>query len=305
MTIKFKGFNNNAEVRETEVEVNEVVSEKEFIVVEPAIDNKKFRWNKFYLMEEFRDILLSSDDEKVVEEKVNEFMNEKFGCPVMGEYELDTFRTLINEDFATFRVSLLEIVNNPERKITQADFWKLTSIYAVLLHEKLLPESEMTKNIGISLGDNGRPILPNDMKQNAGVYFNKILVILNEYFESIQKGYLNQVSENDEELLIMEVAIYSILITVLERKLSDLVSNAKEDNKLKHYSQLTNENGEIVNREIDGFNIPENKPSTPSNTNNVEIDLSNLSTNNTRKEVVSEFEANNNDSEQLPNLERI
>ena len=265
MTIKFKGFKNNEaeEVKETEVvEVNEVVSEKEKdIAVEPAINNKNFRWNKFYLMEEFRDVLLSSNDEKVVEEKVNEFMNDKFGCPVMGEYELDTFRTLINEDFATFRVSLLEIVNNPERKVTQSDFWKLTSIYAVLLHEELLPKSEMTKNIGISLGTNGRPILPNDMKENAGVYFNKILVILNEYFESIQKGYLKQLSENDEKLLVMEVAIYSILITVLERQLSDLVSNAKEDNKLKHYSQLTNENGKIIGREIDGFNVPENNSS--------------------------------------------
>ena len=303
MTIKFNGFKNNEVEEVKETELNEVVSEKE-IVVEPAIENKKFRWNTFYLMEEFRDVLLSSDDEKVIEEKVNDFMNDKFGCPVMGKYELDTFRTLINEDFTTFRVSLLDIVNNPERKVSQSDFWKLTSIYAVLLHEKLLPESEMTENIGIKLGDNGRPVLPNDMKQNAGVYFNKILVILNEYFESIQKGYLQQVSENDEKLLVMEVAIYSILITVLERQLSDLVTNAKEDNKLKHYSQLTNENGEIINREIDGFIIPENKPSNPIG-NNVEIDLSNLSTNNTRKEVVSEFEASNNESEQLPNLERI
>lgn len=308
MTIKFKGFNNNSEVEveaKEVVESNEVLSEKESVVVEPAIDNKKFRWNKFYLIKEFRDVLLSSEEEKVVEEKVNEFMDDKFGCPVMGEYELETFRGLINEDFATFRVSLLEIVNNPERKVTQADFWKLTSIYAVLLHEKLLPESEMTQNIGIALGDNGRPILPNDMKEKAGIYFNKILVILNEYFESIQKGYLKQIAENDEKLLIMEVAIYSILITVLERKLSDLTSNAKEDNKLKHYSQLTNENGEVINRVIDGFNIPENKSSTPVNGNNVEVDLSNLSTTNSRKEVVSEFEANNNESEHLPNLERI
>lgn len=304
MTIKFKGFKNK-EVETKEEQINEVVVSGKDVVVKPVIDNKKFRWNSFYLMEKFRDVILASEDEKIVEEKVNKFMNEKFGCPVMGKYELDTFRTLINEDFATFRVSLLDIVNNPERKVAQADFWKLTSIYAVLLHEELLPKSEMTQNIGISLGDNGRPILPNDMKENAGVYFNKILVILNEYFESIQKGYLKQVSENDEKLLVMEVAIYSILITVLERKLSDLISNAKENNKLKHYSQLTNENGEVINRVIDGFNIPENKLSTPVNGNNVEVDLSNLSTTNSRKEVVSEFEANNNESEQLPNLERI
>lgn len=303
MAIKFKGFRKNEET-----EANEVVTEEssKMVAVEPAINNLKFRWNRFYLMEEFRDILLSSDDEKVVEDKVNEFMNNKFGDSVMGEYELDTFRTLIKEDFATFRVSLLEIINNSERKVTQSDFWKLTSIYAVLIHEELLPKSEMTENIGISLGSNGRPVLPNDMKQNAGIYFNKILVILNEYFESIQKGYLKQISENDEKLLVMELEIYSILITVLERKLSDLVSNAKEDNKLKHYSQLTDENGEIINREIDGFNIPENKPSNPIiNNNNVEIDLSNISTSNTRKEVASEFEAKNNDSEELPNLERV
>ena len=309
MAIKFKGFRKNEELEETEVKEVEVVSKddssKVAVAVEPAIDNKAFRWNKFYLMEEFRDILLSSTDEKVVEEKVNEFMNDKFGCPVMGEYELDTFRTLIKEDFATFRVSLLDIVNNPERKVTQSDFWKLTSIYAVLLHEELLPKSEMTEKIGISLGSNGRPILPNDMKENAGIYFNKILVILNEYFESIQKGYLKQVSENDEKLLIMEVEIYSILITVLERQLSDLVSNAKEDSKLKHYSQLTDENGEIINRKIDGFDIPENKTSSNSNNNSVEVDLSNLSTTNSRKEVTSEFESKNNDSEELPNLERI
>lgn len=305
MAIKFKGFRKNEEVKETELNdaVSSEESSKNVVAVEPAINNLKFRWNRFYLMEEFRDVLMSSDDKNVVEEKVNEFMNDKFGCPVMGEFELDTFRTLINEDFATFRMSLLEMVNNPERKVTQSDFWKLTSIYAVLLHEELLPKSEMTRNIGISLGSNGRPVLPNDMNENAGIYFNKILVILNEYFESIQKGYLKQVSEDDEKLLIMEVEIYSILITVLERQLSDLVSNAKEDNKLKHYSQLTDENGEIVNRNIDGFDIPENKTSISNN--NVEIDLSNISTSNTRKEVVSEFESKNNDSEELPNLERI
>ena len=291
-----------------EVTVEENEKKEESATAETTIKTNSFRWNTFYLNEEFRDSILiqdfmNSENEEKIKANVLAFMKKNFSCPVMGKYEKDSFVTCMEEDFNRFHVMLLGLVNNPDQEVTKSDFWKVVTLYAVLLGGEMLPESEMTKKIGVNLNSKNRPNIPNG---DNGVIFNKILIILTDFFQSVENGMFDKLEE--KEKFLAEISLYGMMINVLENKsLVDLVTNATEENKMKHFSNLSTEDGKISSRKIEGFenkDIVEQKQQSSAN-NNVEIDLSNISTSNKRKEVISEFESKNNDSEELPNLERI
>lgn len=291
-----------------EVTVEENEKKEESATAETTIKTNSFRWNSFYLNEEFRDSILiqdfmNSENEEKVRANVLAFMKKNFSCPVMGKYEKDSFVTCMEEDFNRFHVMLLGLVNNPDQEVTKSDFWKVVNLYAVLLGGEILPESEMTKKIGVSLNNKNRPSIPNG---DNGVIFNKILILLTDFFQSVENGLFNKLE--DKEKSLAEISLYGMMINVLENKsLVDLVTNATEENKAKHFSNLSTEDGKISSRKIEGFennDVVEQKQQSSAN-NNVEIDLSNISTVNSRKEAISEFESKNNDSEELPNLEKI
>ena len=305
--INFKGLFDTNEERKNEEVIEKVVEETKETKVENVIKTKGFRWNTFPLNEEFKKSVLMTDymdskNEEKIKQKVLEFMDKNFSCEVMGKYTKDSFIMCMEEDFNRFYGILVETTNNPEIEISKSDFWKLVTLYVTLLETKVLPESTMTRDLGVTFNkSNGRPNLPENFENNIGVLFNKILVLLTDFFQSVDDGLLNETEEKDA--FLSKVALYYIMINVLENcTLVDLVTNATEEKKIKHYSNISDEFGNFVPRKIEGF---ENKELVEVQKPEVEIDLSNLSTNNTRKEVVSEFEANNNESEQLPNLERI
>lgn len=297
----------NKVTEETTVKENE--KEEVVTFIEPVIKTNSFRWNSFYLNEEFRDAILlqdfmNSENGEKVKANVLTFMEKNFSCPVMGKYEKDSFVTCMEEDFNRFHIMLLGLVNNPDQEVTKSDFWKVVTLYAVLLGGEILPESELTQKIGVSLNSKNRPNIPRDTEN--GVIFNKILIILTDFFQSVENGLFEKMEE--KEKFIAEISLYGMMINILENKsLVDLVTNATEENKMKHFSNLSTKDGKISSRKIEGFenkDIVEQKQQSSAN-NNVEIDLSNISTSNKRKEVISEFESKNNDSEELPNLERI
>lgn len=287
-------------VEETTVEKEEVKTPSK-----PALNTDSFRWNTFYLNEEFRDAILiqdfmNSENEEKIKANVLSFIEKNFSCPVMGKYEKDSFVTCMEEDFNRFHVMLLGLVNNPDQEVTKSDFWNIVTLYAILLGSKTLPESEMTQKIGVSLNNKNRPNIPNG---DNGVTFNKILIILTDFFQSVENGLFNKLEE--KEKFLAEISLYGMMINVLENKsLVDLVTNATEENKAKYFSNLSSEDGKISSRKIEGFENKNEEQQSSAN-NNVEIDLSNISTVNSRKEAISEFESKNNDSEELPNLERV
>lgn len=295
---------------EKEIKVVEETNGKEEVKIpsKPVLTTDSFRWNTFYLNEEFRDSILiqdfmNSENDEKVRANVLAFMKKNFSCPVMGRYEKDSFVTCMEEDFNRFHVMLLGLVNDSDQEVTKSDFWNIVTLYAILLGSKTLPESEMTQKIGVSLNNKNRPNIPNG---DNGVTFNKILIILTDFFQSVESGLFEKMEE--KEKFLAEISLYGMMINVLENKsLVDLVTNATEENKMKHFSNLSTEDGKISSRKIEGFenkDIVEQKQQSSAN-NNVEIDLSNISTTNSRKEAISEFESKNNDSEELPNLERV
>ena len=297
---------NETVVKKEEVTMEEEKNEKP--IIESVIKSNSFRWNSFYLNEEFRDAVLIQDfmnpeNEEKIKTNVLAFMEKNFSCPVMGEFEKDSFITCMEEDFSRFHVMLLGLVNNPEKEISKSDFWKVVTLYVVLLGGELLPESEMTQKIGVSLNDKNRPNIPKDTEYS--VIFNKVLILLTDYFQSVENGLFEKMEEKDK--FLTEVALYRMMINILENKsLIDLVSNATEEQKIKHFSNLSTEDGKISSRKIEGFENKDEKQGKQSSANdNVEIDLSNISTTNSRKEVISEFENKNNDSEEVPVLERV
>lgn len=309
-TINFKGLFNTNEERQNKEVIEKVVEETK---LENVINTKEFRWNTFPLNKEFKKSVLMTDymdskNEEKIKQKVLEFMDRNFSCEVMGKYTRDSFVMCMEEDFNRFYGVLVETTNNPEIEISKSDFWKLLVLYVTLLKSKILPESDMTKDLDISFNEsNGRPKLPDNFENNIGVLFNKVLILLTDFFKSVDNGLLNETEEKDT--FLSKILLYYIMINVLENHaLVDLVTNATEENKIKHFSNLSTDDGKIYSRKIEGFenkNAVKQKQQGSSTENNVEIDLSNISTTNSRKEVISEFEDKNNDSEELPNLERI
>ena len=310
--MNFKELLGNVEEKETKKEVTEETTvkenEKKETPSKPVLTTDSFRWNTFYLNEEFRDAILlqafmNSENNEKVKANVLAFMEKNFSCPVMGKYEKDSFVTCMEEDFNRFHVMLLGLVNDSDQEVTKSDFWNIVTLYAILLGGEMIPDSEMTQKIGVSLNSKNRPNIPNG---DNGVIFNKILIILTDFFQSVENGLFEKMEEREK--FLAEVALYGMMINVLENKsLVDLVTNATEENKTKHFSNLSTEDGKISSRKIEGFenkDIVEQKQQSSAN-NNVEIDLSNISTTNSRKEAISEFESKNKDSEELPNLEKI
>ena len=304
--MNLKNILGNEEKETVSEEVTTVKEEVKEISSKPVMTTDSFRWNTFYLNEEFRDVILIQDfmnteNEEKIKANVLAFMKKNFSCPVMGKYEKDSFVTCMEEDFNRFHVMLSGLVNNPDQEVTKSDFWKVVTLYVALLGGEMLPESEMTKKIGVSLNNKNRPNIPNG---DNGVIFNKILILLTDFFQSVENGLFDKME--DKEKFLTEVSLYGMMINVLENKsLVDLVTNATEENKIKHFSNLSTEDGKISSRKIEGFENKNEEQQSFAEKDNLEVDLSNLSTTNSRKEVVSEFESKNNESEQLPNLERV
>ena len=294
-------------------------------------ENEKFRFDYYYLHKEFADLIIANPND---EDKINDFFEKHFVGSRINEIEYKKFKELIFEDLHNLDYVMYSLIEDKRKKINKKDSKILSVIYTTLLHYNFIPESEMTRNIGIEIinsEDNNTPRPKLKKGTKIEDIINMIIIIIHEFLQSVET-ILRNTSDTEEEYDILLLLLYTSLILILRTKENHLVG--KEDKKKVYYSTLVDENGNFVPRDIDEYedeeDIEEQKEesdeSNENNTikerfnfsfmnkkngkknideNNVEIDLSNISTSNKRKEVISEFESKNNDSEELPNLERI
>ena len=297
-------------------------------------EGENFRFECYYLHKEFADLIIENPND---EDKINYFFEKEFTGSRINEIEYKKFKELIFEDLHNLDYILYSLIEDKRKKINKKDSKILSVMYATLLHYKFIPESEMTRNIGIEIinsDDNNtpRPKLKKGTKIEDTI--NMIIIVIHEFLQSVE-DVLRNMSDTEEEYDILLLLLYTSLILILRTKENHLVG--KVDKKKTYYSTLVDENGNFVPRVIDEYeNDSEqtteqseeteetdeakvNKMKGKSNFsfmnkkngkknidgNDVEIDLSNISTSNKRKEVISEFESKDNDSEELPNLERI
>ena len=296
-------------------------------------EGEKFRFDYYYLHKEFADLIITNPND---EDKINDFFEKEFTGSRINEIEYKKFKELIFEDLHNLDYILYSLIEDKRKKINKKDSKILSVMYATLLHYKFIPESEMTRNIGIEIinsDDNNTPRPKLKKGTKIEDIINMIIIIIHEFLQSVET-VLRNMSDTEEEYDILLLLLYTSLILILKTKENHL--KGKTDKKKAYYSTLVDENGNFVPRVIDEYEEEEteeekeseetdesnkndimkekkfnfsfmNKKNGKKNNdeNNVEIDLSNISTSNKRKEVISEFESKDNESEELPNLERI
>lgn len=294
-------------------------------------EGEKFRFDYYYLHKDFADLIISNPND---EDKINDFFEKKFTGSRIKKIEYKKFKELIFEDLHNLDFVISSLIEDKQKKINKKDSKILSVIYATLLHYNFIPESEMTRNIGIEIKNSDenntcRPKLKKGTKIEDII--NMILIVIHEFLQSVE-AVLRNMSNTEEEYDVLLILLYTSLIITFRTKENHLTGKA--DKKKVYYSELVDENGNFIPRNIDEYEdeeeaIEEQKEETEESKestmkgklnfsfmnkknekknideNNLEVDLSNLSTTNSRKEVVSEFESKDNDSEQLPNLERI
>lgn len=286
-------------------------------------EGEKFRFDYYYLHKEFADLIIANPND---EDKINDFFEKKFTGSRINKIEYKKFKELIFEDLHNLDYIFYSLIENKRKKINKKDSKILSVIYATLLHYNFIPESEMTRNIGIEIinsdeNNTHRPKLKTGTKIEDII--NMVIIVIHEFLQSTET-VLRNMSDTEEEYDVLLILLYTSLILILRTKENHLVG--KVDKKKAYYSTLVDENGNFVPRVIDEYEDEEqseelkvnetkdkfnfsfmNKKDGKKNIgeNSVEIDLSNISTSNKRKEVISEFESKDNDSEELPNLEKI
>ena len=300
-------------------------------------EGEKFRFDYYYLHKEFADLIISNPND---EDKINNFIEKNFTGSRINEIEYKKFKELIFEDLHNLDYIFYSLIEDKRKKINKKDSKILSVIYATLLHYNFIPESEMTRNIGIEIINSDENNTPRPkLKKGTKIedIINMIIIVIHEFLQSVET-VLRNMSNTEEEYDVLLILLYISLILILRTKENHLTGKA--DKKKVYYSTLVNENGNFIRRDIDEYeddseatteqseeteetdeakvnkmkgklnfsfmNKKNGKKNIDGNdAEDVEIDLSNISTSNKRKEVISEFESKDNDSEELPNLERI
>lgn len=285
---------------------------------------RRMRCTNHYLAREFSNIikkgitesnLLHSDIDKETEEKLEKETQEFLEKKVIEDGMTKQFISCLLEDLFSIEDIVKHWIKNPEKEVSKTDMFLVLSL-VVGLQEVSIIKNDLDIKAAF--------------KKEPGIAFNKSLILLSDLFQSIRNGFFVSESKGDDNVLLAIYSIiYGIVLMVLNSEKQDFVNNTNE----RHHKSLIDDNGEIKSRvfieetkeentkdleetevindkeeETGGkikFNFRHLNSQDNKNKNNVEIDLSNISTSNKRKEVISEFESKNNDSEELPNLERI
>ena len=287
---------------------------------------RRMRCTNHYIMREFSSIikngitesnLLHSDINKETEEKLEKDVQEFLEKKVLDNDMTKQFISCILEDLFSIEDVINHWIKNPEKEVSKTDMFLVLSLVVGLQKVTIIKNDLNIKE---------------EMKKDSGVTFNKALILLSDLFQSIRNGFfVSEAKGDDNVLLAIYSIIYGIVLMVLNSEKQDFINNTNET----HHKSLIDDNGKIKSRSFiletkeetkeeatehseDGninneeetggrikFNLRQLKSQVDKNDDSINVDLSNISTNNTRKEVISEFESKNNDSEELPNLERL
>lgn len=289
---------------------------------------KRMRCTNHYLVRDFSNIikkgitesnLLHSDIDKETEEKLEKDIQEFLENKVIEDGMTKQFMSCLLEDLFSIEDIVKHWIKNPEKEVSETDLFLVLSL-VVGLQEVSIIKNDLDIKV--------------EFKKEAGVAFNKSLILLSDLFQSIRNGYFVTMTKgDDDELLAIYTIIYGIVLTVLHSEKQDFINNTNEQS-LKHHESLIGDDGKVKSRSfVTETEIKEETTESSEDINNkedeetegkrikfnlrkllnhqddedvsIDVDLSNISTTNSRKEVVSEFESKENDSEQLPNLERI
>ena len=302
----------------------------------------KFNFNWRTLCTPIKEVILSNGSYPVTSVEHFEIM-ENIILPMVKGWSIanqDVFNDFIYADVRSLKSDIQDFINEPEKIISELDAKLLLHLYLKLIEGMFIPSSEITEKmeLDIKMQDDGSIQAIPKSKKELGEYINIILISLNDFFESVLRGNLMVISDTEEDYLDNIINLYTIIICSIEKKSFDFISDVKLNGKKIFYSNLVNEDGSFMTRKIEGQKQEETKQETEikeeksseeeelkkyhnpllrkmvaeqlkkkggENKQDLDVDLSNLSTTNSRKEVVTEFESKNNDSEQLPNLERI
>ena len=302
----------------------------------------KFNFNWRTLCTPIKEVILSNGSHPVTSVEHSELMEESI-LPMVKSWSRsnqEVFADFVYADVNVLKSDIQDFIDEPDRVISELDAKLLLHLYLKLIEGMFIPSSEITDTLELELKqqDNGSIQVIPKSKKELGEYINIILISLNDFFESILRGNLLMLSDNGDDYLDNLINLYTIVISSIEKKSFDFVSNAKLDGKKTFYSNLVNEDGSFMTRKIEGQKQEETKEEEVKqektseeeelkkyhnpllrkviaeqlkkkggeNKQDLDVDLSNLSTVNSRKEeVASEFDNNNNTAEELPNLERI
>ena len=302
----------------------------------------KYNFNWRTSCTSIKDIILSNGSHPVTSVEHSQLMEDTI-LPIIKDWHeasRDIFKDFVYNDVRTLKNDIQEYINEPEKVISELDAKLLLHLYLKLIEGMFIPSSEITDTLELEVktqDDGSLRVVPKSKKE-LGEYINLIIISLNDFFESVLRGNLLVISENEDDYLDNLINLYTIIICSIEKKSFDFISDVKLNGKKIFYSNLVNEDGSFMTRKIECQKQEETKQETEikeeksseedelkkyhnpllrkmiaeqlkkkggENKQDLDVDLSNLSTTNSRKEVVTEFESKNNDSEQLPNLERI
>lgn len=301
----------------------------------------KFNFNWRTLCTPIKDVILNNGSHPITSIEHSKIMEDTILPMIKGwsRSDQDVFNDFIYSDISTLKSDIQDFIDEPEKVISELDAKLLLHLYLKLIEGMFIPSSEITEKLelDIKVQDGGSVQAIPKRDKELGEYINIILISLNDFFESVLRGNLMVISENKDDYLDNLINLYTIVISSIEKKSFDFVSNAKLDGKKMFYSNLVDEKGNFMTRKIEGQKQEETKKEEVKqektseeeelkkyhnpllrkmiaeqlkkkggeNKQDLDVDLSNLSTTNSRKEIISEFESKENDSEQLPNLERV
>lgn len=293
--------------------------------------NNKFYYFSFqYENMRFSDIFLGKGVEELnspkTEKEIKDFLCELHKI----DTNVEVFKNCMISDILCFNEIIQKFIKDSSKKISKADCMSYLNLYSALIGMNLIPMSEMTKNIGLVVKTDpvtGKALdveLSREVKVNPGQVINKVLVALNDFFQSWKNGLfhsliseMGEVDEKpmDEVIFAMDLLLYSVMICVIEYKDDDLVTKSSEEKAKGYYKHLLDEEGNFLERIIETGDSVSNKEESVKKTESSERmeapDLTGVSNNNKdrREETSEEFKKNNNSSEsseeELPNLIKV
>lgn len=229
--------------------------------------NYKFKYNFNWRGEclPFKEIILSS--EYPVMSKEYSILIEEVVLPRIRSFtkaSLEVFIDLVYDDFFELKKDIQSFIDDRDKILSKMDAMILLHLYVNLALGLFIPESEMTKAVGIKITkkkkrgsheteENEVAVDSKELEKNLGKYMNVVLVQLNDFFESVKRGYICMISNDFSDYINNLLNLYAIVIYSLNKKESDFVSNAKIDSKKRFYSSLVGEDGNFLERKIEGL----------------------------------------------------
>ena len=296
---------------------------KKFLVSDIKPHNKHYYFSFQYENNRFANLFLGKDEEYLISPEFKKEMEDFIVDLNKIDTNVEVFKNCMNNDILVFHKIIQDFIKNRSKKISKADALSYLNFYASLIGMKLIPTSEMTKNIGVALksdpvtGEIGVEI-SSEFRRNPGKAINKILVSLNDFFQSWKNGLFYSLAKErvedksmDEVIFSMDLLLYSVMIYVIEYKADDLISKSSEEKAKGYYKHLLDEEGNFLEREIETGEEDDEKsketPETISPDKNEVPDLSGSSTENKdrRGETKEEFVKNNSSEEDAPTLIKV